>query len=153
MSICGILMELSITPITASRIIMQLLAGTNLIDEDWALFSGAQRLFALIVAFSQATVYVHTGLYSQLCDLGTGVFLSIYESIVWKALSPTAVNIRHGSEFELRRRARCPLPSALHVAQQRLGPPGGVLEGAAPECDAADLDGGHYCGVDLPGGL
>ncbi|PPQ87757.1 hypothetical protein CVT25_015002, partial [Psilocybe cyanescens] len=103
----------------------------------------------------QATVYVHTGLYSQSCDLGAAVFLSIatniYELIVWKAFSPTTVNIGRGSEFELRKRARCPLPSALHVAQQRLGAPGGVLEGAAPECDAADLDGGHYCGIKILG--
>ncbi len=45
----GTLMELGITPIITSGMIMQLLAGANLIDvdfglkEDRALFSGAQK--------------------------------------------------------------------------------------------------------------
>lgn len=45
----GTLMELGITPIVTSGMIMQLLAGANLIDvdfslkEDRALFSGAQK--------------------------------------------------------------------------------------------------------------
>lgn len=49
----GALMELSITPIVTSGVIMQLLAGTNLIDidfslkEDRALFSGAQKCTCL----------------------------------------------------------------------------------------------------------
>ncbi|KAF8156351.1 SecY subunit domain-containing protein [Pholiota molesta] len=133
---------LGITPIITSGMIMQLLAGANLIDvdfslkEDRALFSGAQKLFALIIALGQATVYVLTGLYGQPHDLGAGVCLlliiqlivaalivilldellqkgyglgsginlfiatNICESIVWKAFSPTTVNIGRGSEFE-----------------------------------------------------
>ncbi|CAA7259429.1 unnamed protein product [Cyclocybe aegerita] len=138
----GTLMELGITPIVTSGMIMQLLAGANLIDvdfglkEDRALFSGAQKLFALIISLGQATVYVLTGLYGQPKDLGAGVCLlliiqlivaalivilldellqkgyglgsginlfiatNICESIVWKAFSPTTVNIGRGSEFE-----------------------------------------------------
>ncbi|KAJ3018435.1 hypothetical protein NUW54_g339 [Trametes sanguinea] len=55
----GTLMELGITPIVTSGMIMQLLAGANLIEvdfslkEDRALFSGAQKLFALIIALGQ----------------------------------------------------------------------------------------------------
>ena len=51
------LMELGITPIITSGIIMQLLAGVNLIDvdfslkEDRALFSGAQTRKFLVFAF------------------------------------------------------------------------------------------------------
>ncbi|KAH6884675.1 protein transporter [Coprinopsis sp. MPI-PUGE-AT-0042] len=138
----GTLMELGITPIVTSGMIMQLLAGANLIDVDFSLkddrvlFSGAQKLFALIIALGQATVYVLTGLYGPPKELGAGVCLlliiqlivaalvvilldellqkgyglgscinlfiatNICESIVWKAFSPTTVNIGRGAEFE-----------------------------------------------------
>jgi protein transport protein SEC61 subunit alpha len=158
----GTLMELGISPIVTSGMIMQLLAGANLIEvdfslkEDRALFSGAQKrecgiltcynvlnactllfsVFALIIALGQATVYVLTGLYGQPSDIGAGVCLlliiqlvaaaliiilldellqkgyglgsgislfiatNICESIVWKAFSPTTVNIGRGPEFE-----------------------------------------------------
>ncbi|KAF8954493.1 SecY subunit domain-containing protein [Flammula alnicola] len=103
---CGTLMELGFTPIVTSRMITQLLAGANLIDvdfglqEDWVLFSGAQKLFALIILLGQAT------------DLGAGACLlliiqlihqlatNICESVMWKVFSPTTVNIDCGSEFE-----------------------------------------------------
>ncbi|KAJ3527840.1 hypothetical protein NMY22_g9631 [Coprinellus aureogranulatus] len=138
----GTLMELGITPIVTSGMIMQLLAGANLIDVDFSLkddrvlFSGAQKLFALIIACGQATVSVLSGLYGQPRDLGAGVCLlliiqlivaalivilldellqkgyglgsginlfiatNICESIVWKAFSPTTVNVGRGPEFE-----------------------------------------------------
>jgi hypothetical protein len=54
----GTLMELGITPIVTSGMIMQLLAGANLIDvdfslkEDRALFSGAQKREFLVSFFS-----------------------------------------------------------------------------------------------------
>jgi len=50
-------MEVGITPIVTSGMIMQLLAGANLIDvdfslkEDRALFSGAQNREFLVLAF------------------------------------------------------------------------------------------------------
>ncbi|KAI0319730.1 SecY protein [Amylostereum chailletii] len=88
----GTLMELGITPIITSGMIMQLLAGANLIEvdfslkEDRALFSGAQKLFALIIALGQATVYVLTGLYGQPSDLGAGVCLLLIIQLVVAAL-------------------------------------------------------------------
>ncbi|KAF9474890.1 SecY protein [Pholiota conissans] len=88
----GTLMELGITPIITPGMIMQLLAGTNLIDvgfslkEDRALFSGAQKLFALIIALGQATVYVLTGLYGQPKDLGAGIFLLLTIQLIVAAL-------------------------------------------------------------------
>ena len=58
----GTLMELGITPIVTSGMIMQLLAGANLIDvdfslkEDRALFSGAQkRKFSPVLQFEFST--------------------------------------------------------------------------------------------------
>ncbi|PPQ91141.1 hypothetical protein CVT25_012613 [Psilocybe cyanescens] len=57
----GTPMELGITPIITLGMIMRLLAGANLIDVDFnlkqdrALFRGAQKMFALIIALGQAT--------------------------------------------------------------------------------------------------
>jgi len=75
----GTLMELGITPIITSGMIMQLLAGSNLIEvdyslkEDRALFGAAQKLFAMIITFGQAFVSVMTGLYGRPQDLGAGL--------------------------------------------------------------------------------
>ncbi|KIJ41296.1 hypothetical protein M422DRAFT_75644 [Sphaerobolus stellatus SS14] len=88
----GTLMELGITPIVTSGMIMQLLAGANLIEvdfqlkEDRALFGAAQKLFALIISFGQATVYVLTGLYGQPSELGAGVCLLLILQLISAAL-------------------------------------------------------------------
>ncbi|KAG8855538.1 translocon subunit [Serendipita sp. 411] len=88
----GTLMELGITPIITSGMIMQLLAGANLIEvdfglkEDRALFGSAQKLFALIISLGQATVYVLTGLYGQPSELGAGVCLLLVVQLVVAAL-------------------------------------------------------------------
>ncbi|KAJ7719414.1 SecY subunit domain-containing protein [Mycena metata] len=88
----GTLMELGITPIITSGMIMQLLAGANLIDvdfglkEDRALFGGAQKLFALIIALGQGTVHVLTGLYGQPSELGAGVCLLLIIQLVSAAM-------------------------------------------------------------------
>lgn len=72
----GTLMELGISPIVTSGMIIQLLASANLLQvdfslrEDRALYSGAQKLFALILSLGQATVYVLTGLYGPPSELG-----------------------------------------------------------------------------------
>jgi len=85
-------MELGITPIATSGMIMQLLAGANLIEVDFALkddralFSGAQKLFALIISLGQATVYVLTGLYGQPSELGAGVCLLLIIQLISAAL-------------------------------------------------------------------
>ncbi|EJD01955.1 SecY protein [Fomitiporia mediterranea MF3/22] len=88
----GTLMELGISPIVTSGMIMQLLAGANLIDvdfslkEDRALFGGAQKLFALIISLGQATVYVLTGLYGSPSSLGPGVCLLLILQLVAASL-------------------------------------------------------------------
>ncbi|KAM0752720.1 SecY protein [Meredithblackwellia eburnea MCA 4105] len=88
----GTLMELGITPIITSGMIIQLLAGAGFIEvdytlkEDRALFSGAQKLLALIISFGQATVYVLTGLYGQPSDLGAGVCLLLIFQLIVAAL-------------------------------------------------------------------
>ncbi|PSS33971.1 hypothetical protein PHLCEN_2v1979 [Hermanssonia centrifuga] len=88
----GTLMELGITPIVTSGMIVQLLAGANLIEvdfslkEDRALFSGAQKLFASIISLGQAMVYVATGLYGQPRELGLKVCLLLVIQLISASL-------------------------------------------------------------------
>jgi len=71
-------MELGISPIVTSGLVMQLLAGSKLIDvdqsvkEDRALFNGAQKLFGIVITVGQATAYVFSGMYGDMKDLGAG---------------------------------------------------------------------------------
>lgn len=77
----GTLMELGITPIITSGMIMQLLAGANIIEvdqslkEDRDLFNGAQKLFALIMTLGQAVVQVMSGFYGDPTEIGAGICL------------------------------------------------------------------------------
>ena len=57
-------MELGISPIVTSGLVMQLLAGTKIIEvnqslkEDRALFQGAQKLFGILITLGEAVAYV-----------------------------------------------------------------------------------------------
>ncbi|WFD32104.1 translocon subunit [Malassezia sp. CBS 17886] len=88
----GTLMELGISPIVTSGMIIQLLASANLVQvdfsvkEDRALFGGAQKLFALIISLGQATVFVLTGLYGPPRELGAGVCLLLILQLVVASL-------------------------------------------------------------------
>uniref|UniRef100_A0A1A8NLK5 Protein transport protein SEC61 subunit alpha n=1 Tax=Nothobranchius pienaari TaxID=704102 RepID=A0A1A8NLK5_9TELE len=78
----GTLMELGISPIITSGLIMQLLAGAKIIEvgdtpKDRALFNGAQKLFGMIITIGQAIVYVMTGMYGDPSDMGAGICLLI----------------------------------------------------------------------------
>lgn len=78
----GTLMELGISPIVTSGLIMQLLAGAKIIEvgdtpKDRALFNGAQKLFGMVITIGQAIVYVMTGMYGDPADLGAGICLLI----------------------------------------------------------------------------
>ncbi|KAJ7211026.1 protein transporter [Mycena haematopus] len=167
----GTLMELGITPIITSGMIMQLLAGANLIDvdfglkEDRALFSGAQKLFALIISSAKAP------------DLGAGVCLLLIIQLVSAAmivilldellqkatarlrhlplhrhqhlrvhrlegLSPTTVNTGRARV----RRAIVALFHLLFTWNDKGRACGGVLARPPPECDEPHRD-GRYFGV------
>eukprot|EP00911_Craspedida_sp_UC1_P001464 UC1_evm1s1107 len=75
----GTLMELGISPIVTSSMIIQLLASAKLIDynpeieDDVKLFGGAQKLFGLLITLGQAVVYVASGLYGPPAELGAGI--------------------------------------------------------------------------------
>jgi len=74
----GTLMELGISPIVTSGLVMQLLAGSKIIDvdqslkEDRALFQGAQKLFGMVITIGEAVAYVLSGMYGDVKDLGAG---------------------------------------------------------------------------------
>jgi len=71
-------MELGISPIVTSGLVMQLLAGSRLIHvdhndpEDKALFAGCQKLFGIIITIVEAVAYVTSGMYGDVSDLGIG---------------------------------------------------------------------------------
>ncbi|GLT54855.1 hypothetical protein SLA2020_280180 [Shorea laevis] len=110
----GTVMELGITPIVTSGLVMQLLAGSKIIEvdnsvrEDRALLNGAQKLLGILIAVGEAVAYVLSGMYDELLQkgygLGSGISLfiatNICESIIWKAFSPTTINSGRGAEFE-----------------------------------------------------
>eukprot|EP01130_Rhizamoeba_saxonica_P000202 TRINITY_DN10196_c0_g1_i1.p1 TRINITY_DN10196_c0_g1~~TRINITY_DN10196_c0_g1_i1.p1 ORF type:complete len:493 (+),score=104.87 TRINITY_DN10196_c0_g1_i1:44-1480(+) len=84
----GTLMELGISPIVTSGLVMQLLAGSKLIDvdqndeEEKALFSGAQKLFGMVITVGQGIAYVLSGMYGDFADLGFGnAFLIILQLV------------------------------------------------------------------------
>eukprot|EP00300_Choanocystis_sp_HF-7_P033500 c45854_g1_i1.p1 GENE.c45854_g1_i1~~c45854_g1_i1.p1 ORF type:complete len:490 (-),score=144.65 c45854_g1_i1:272-1699(-) len=72
----GTLMELGISPIVTSGMVMQLLAGSKIIEVDQGLkrerdlFQGAQKLFGLIITIGEAVAYVMSGMYGDVKDLG-----------------------------------------------------------------------------------
>ena len=72
----GTLMELGISPIVTSGMIMQLLAGSKIIDvdkkqkEDKELFDGATKLFGFVITIGEAVAYVLSGMYGELSNLG-----------------------------------------------------------------------------------
>merc|ERR1712032_1811732 len=74
----GTLMEMGISPIITSSMVMQLLAGSRIIDvdqslkEDRALYQGAQKLFGMLITMGEAVAYVMSGMYGDLRELGAG---------------------------------------------------------------------------------
>ncbi|KAK2952190.1 putative Protein transport protein Sec61 subunit alpha [Blattamonas nauphoetae] len=72
----GTLMELGISPILTSGMIMQLLQGTGIIKIDMgnkserALFNSAQKLMGLLFTVFQAVAYVLSGVYGPFRELG-----------------------------------------------------------------------------------
>merc|ERR1711906_74507 len=74
----GTLMELGISPIVTSGLVMQLLAGSKIIEVDQGsksdreLFQGAQKLFGMIITLGEALAYVLSGMYGDIGSLGVG---------------------------------------------------------------------------------
>lgn len=72
----GTLMELGISPIVTAGLVMQLLSGAKIISvdddvkSDRQLFQGAQKLFGLVITIVEATMYVASGMYGDVTDIG-----------------------------------------------------------------------------------
>jgi len=138
----GSLMELGISPIVTSSLLMQLLAGMKQISvdmekpEDRQLYACVQKIMGLFITLVEATLYVSSGMYGDVASLGwancvllvlqlffagvlvllldemlqlgygigSGISLfiatNICENILWKAFSPTTINVGAGAQFE-----------------------------------------------------
>jgi len=84
----GTLMELGISPIVTSGMIMQLLAGSKLIEvdksskEDNELFEGATKIFGILICIGEAVAYVISGMYGDIANIGVfNSFLIIIQLI------------------------------------------------------------------------
>ncbi|ODV64302.1 translocon subunit SEC61 [Ascoidea rubescens DSM 1968] len=88
----GTLMELGISPIVSSGMVFQMLQGTQLIDinmndkNDRENFQTAQKIFAILLSFGQAVVYVATGMYGPPSELGLGVCLLLVLQLVFAGI-------------------------------------------------------------------
>ncbi|GMH33166.1 hypothetical protein BSKO_01000 [Bryopsis sp. KO-2023] len=73
----GTCMELGISPIVTSGLVMQLLAGSKIIDVDNSvkadreLLNGAQKLLGVLITIGEAVAYVVSGMYGDVHELGT----------------------------------------------------------------------------------
>ena len=71
----GTLMELGIGPIVTAGLILQLLAGSNIIKcdlsnpEDRGLFTSASKVFSILLTAVQAGAYILSGMYGTLPEL------------------------------------------------------------------------------------
>lgn len=72
----GTLMELGISPMVTSSLIMELLAGVKIIHVDEgnkdekALFNSVQKLLAIVITIVEAVAYVMSGMYGDVKDIG-----------------------------------------------------------------------------------
>lgn len=138
----GTLMELGVSPLVSTGMVLQLLAGAKVIEfreddkEDRVLFTAAQKVVGLLTTLAMSVAYVMSGMYGDVSSIGMGnamlivgqLFMSglvlllldemlqkgygygsgislfiaahISETILWKAFSPTTINIGNGTEFE-----------------------------------------------------
>jgi protein transport protein SEC61 subunit alpha len=74
----GTLMELGVSPLVTTGMVMQLLAGAKIIDvdlsnkEDRVLFQAAQKVVGMMVTVAMATAYVMSGMYGDVSAIGLG---------------------------------------------------------------------------------
>ena len=84
----GTLMELGISPIVTSSLVMQLLQGSKLIDmnqgdkEEKNLFQGAQKLLGILITIGEAVAYVVSGMYGEIDELGAGNAILIIVQLI-----------------------------------------------------------------------
>ncbi|PIA42094.1 hypothetical protein AQUCO_02100153v1 [Aquilegia coerulea] len=85
----GTVMELGITPIVTSGMVIQLLVGSKIIEvdnsvgEDRALLHSAQKFVAILTAIGLAVVHVLSGMYGSVALLGVGNGILIIAQLVF----------------------------------------------------------------------
>jgi preprotein translocase SecY subunit len=96
----GTLMELGIGPIVTAGLILQLLAGSNIIDcdmsnsEDRGLFTSASKVFTVILTGIQGGAYIISGMYGQITGpvaliiffqlIAAGIIVMLMDELVQK---------------------------------------------------------------------
>jgi preprotein translocase SecY subunit len=96
----GTLMELGIGPIVTAGLILQLLAGSNIIkcdmsnSEDRGLFTSASKVFTVILTGIQGAAYIISGMYGQITGpvafiiffqlIAAGVIIMLMDELVQK---------------------------------------------------------------------
>ncbi len=96
----GTLMELGIGPIVTAGLILQLLAGSSIIQcdmsdsEDRGLFTTASKVFTVVLTGIQAAAYIISGMYGALSGpvtlviflqlIGTGIIVMLMDELVQK---------------------------------------------------------------------
>jgi len=86
----GTLMELGIGPIVTAGLILQLLAGSNIIQcdmgdaEDRGLFTSASKVFTVVLTGIQAAAYIISGMYGP--NLSGGVMLIIFLQLIFAGI-------------------------------------------------------------------
>jgi len=84
----GTLMELGIGPIVTAGLILQLLAGSALINcdmskpEDRGLFTVASKVFSILLTAIQAGAYILSGMYGSVGSLGIVIIVVIFFQLV-----------------------------------------------------------------------
>lgn len=84
----GTLMELGISPIVTSGLVMQLLTGSGIIafdqnnKEEKAIFNAAQKFFGILITIGQGTAYVLSGMYGDISNLGVNAVLIVVQLFV-----------------------------------------------------------------------
>jgi preprotein translocase SecY subunit len=96
----GTLMELGIGPIVTAGLILQLLAGSNIIEcdmsnsEDRGLFTSASKVFTVILTGIQGAAYIISGMYGQITGpvaiiiffqlIAAGIIVMLMDELVQK---------------------------------------------------------------------
>lgn len=88
----GTLMELGISPIITSSMIMQLVVGLGVVEvdnslkEDRACLNSAQKLMGIVLTMAQAALYVMNGMYGDPSRLGIGICILIVAQLTFAGL-------------------------------------------------------------------
>ncbi|KAL4490223.1 hypothetical protein ABPG72_004262 [Tetrahymena utriculariae] len=88
----GTLMELGISPLVTSSMIIQLLVNTRILDfnarvqEDRQAIQGAQKLLGLIMSMCEAFAYIWSGQYGDPNKIGFGSCLLIFIQLVFSGI-------------------------------------------------------------------